>query len=65
MVKEIVAWQMHSPNSPLVEARLPVPELGPDDVLIQVAGCGLCPHRFVISLRRRQDKDAATSDSGA
>jgi 6-hydroxycyclohex-1-ene-1-carbonyl-CoA dehydrogenase len=39
---EIVAWQMESAGAPLVQRVLPVPELGAGDVLIEVAGCGLC-----------------------
>jgi 6-hydroxycyclohex-1-ene-1-carbonyl-CoA dehydrogenase len=39
---EIRAWQMEKPEAPLVARTLPVPALGPGDVLIEVAGCGLC-----------------------
>jgi 6-hydroxycyclohex-1-ene-1-carbonyl-CoA dehydrogenase len=39
---EILAWQMEAPGRELVRRRLPVPKLGPGDVLIEVAGCGLC-----------------------
>ena len=39
---EIVAWQMETAEAPLVKRRLPVPELKSDDLLIEVAGCGLC-----------------------
>jgi 6-hydroxycyclohex-1-ene-1-carbonyl-CoA dehydrogenase len=39
---EIVAWQMDAPEAPLVRRVLPCPTAGPDDVLIAVAGCGLC-----------------------
>ncbi|MBI5548763.1 MAG: 6-hydroxycyclohex-1-ene-1-carbonyl-CoA dehydrogenase [Deltaproteobacteria bacterium] len=40
--KEITAWQMDAPGQPLVKRTLPVPKLGAGDVLVQVAGCGLC-----------------------
>lgn len=39
---EIRAWQMDKPEAPLVQRNLPVPELGAGDVLVEVAGCGLC-----------------------
>ena len=39
---EIRAWQMEKPGEPLVKNVLPVPELAAGDVLIEVAGCGLC-----------------------
>ncbi|MBI5480134.1 MAG: 6-hydroxycyclohex-1-ene-1-carbonyl-CoA dehydrogenase [Deltaproteobacteria bacterium] len=39
---EITAWQMDAPEAPLVKRTLPVPSLGPGDVLVEVAGCGLC-----------------------
>jgi 6-hydroxycyclohex-1-ene-1-carbonyl-CoA dehydrogenase len=39
---EIVAWQMDAPERPLVRRTLPVPELKAGEVLIEVAGCGLC-----------------------
>lgn len=39
---EIRAWQMEKPEAPLVKRSQPVPELGPGDVLVEVAGCGLC-----------------------
>lgn len=40
--KEIIAWQMDEPEKPLVRRPLPIPELGPKDALIEIAGCGLC-----------------------
>jgi 6-hydroxycyclohex-1-ene-1-carbonyl-CoA dehydrogenase len=40
--KEITAWQMDAPEKPLVRRTLPVPTLGPGDVLVEVAGCGFC-----------------------
>jgi 6-hydroxycyclohex-1-ene-1-carbonyl-CoA dehydrogenase len=39
---EIRAWQMDQPGAPLTRRALPVPDLGPADVLVEVAGCGLC-----------------------
>jgi len=42
MPKELTAWQMDAPEAPLVERTLPVPALNAGDVLVQVAGCGLC-----------------------
>jgi 6-hydroxycyclohex-1-ene-1-carbonyl-CoA dehydrogenase len=38
----IQAWQMVSPGSPLELKDYPVPEIGPADVLVKIAGCGLC-----------------------
>ena len=40
--KEIVSWQMATPNEPLVKTSVAVPELNASDVLVEVAGCGLC-----------------------
>jgi 6-hydroxycyclohex-1-ene-1-carbonyl-CoA dehydrogenase len=42
MPNEIRAWQMDEPGAPLVQRTQPVPELGAGDVLVEVAGCGLC-----------------------
>ncbi len=39
---EIRAWQMEKPEAPLVQKNFPIPELGPGDILVEVAGCGLC-----------------------
>lgn len=38
----IQAWQMTAPDAPLEAASRAVPEIGEQDVLVQVAGCGLC-----------------------
>jgi len=38
----IVAWQMEVPGQPLVRKELPPPEAGEGQVLVEVAGCGLC-----------------------
>lgn len=38
----IKGYQMVAPEAPLELKEYPVPELGPGDVLIEVAGCGLC-----------------------
>jgi 6-hydroxycyclohex-1-ene-1-carbonyl-CoA dehydrogenase len=40
--KEIVCWQMDAPAAPLIKRSVPVPALGAGDVLVEVAGCGLC-----------------------
>ena len=39
---EIVGWQMREPGAALEPVRRPVPLLAPDEVLVRVAGCGLC-----------------------
>lgn len=41
-IKEIIAWQMDAPGQPLVRRALPAPEPGAGEVVVQVAGCGLC-----------------------
>lgn len=38
----IKGFQMVAPEKPLELAEYPVPELGDGDVLVKVAGCGLC-----------------------
>jgi 6-hydroxycyclohex-1-ene-1-carbonyl-CoA dehydrogenase len=38
---KIKAWQMVEPGK-LAKAELPVPELGPNEALVEVAGCGVC-----------------------
>ncbi len=38
----IRGFQMVAPEKPLELAEYPVPELGASDVLVEVAGCGLC-----------------------
>lgn len=50
---KIEAWQMVQPTTKdkdtggmnpgkLAEASIPVPSLAPDEVLVEVAGCGVC-----------------------
>ncbi len=36
------AMLLHAPGAPLVETDLPTPEPGPNQVLIEVAACGVC-----------------------
>src|SRR5437660_883146 len=36
------AVRLIAPGQPLEDAELPVPEIGPSDVLVQVAACGIC-----------------------
>ena len=38
----MTAWQMMEPNKPLKRVELPIPEPGEGEVLIRVAGCGVC-----------------------
>ena len=38
---KIVAWQMIEPGK-LEKRELPVPELKPGEVLVEVKGCGIC-----------------------
>lgn len=40
--EKITAWQMTSVGKPLEKKELDVPELKEGDVLVQVAGCGVC-----------------------
>lgn len=40
--REITAWQMDAPGAPLVRRVLPVAEPSAGEVLVEVAGCGLC-----------------------
>lgn len=35
-------FEMHSPGAPLRPAHRILPKLGPDEVAVEVAGCGLC-----------------------
>ncbi|MBL8486580.1 MAG: alcohol dehydrogenase catalytic domain-containing protein, partial [Rhodocyclaceae bacterium] len=37
----IDTWQMTEPGK-LARTRIPMPELGPDDVVGEIAGCGVC-----------------------
>ncbi len=39
---KIDTWQMVEPGKPLVKTSIPVPELKPGEVLVEVAGCGVC-----------------------
>lgn len=48
-VKKIQTWQMVKPSNPktgehgvIERAEIPAPALGPGDVLVKVAGCGVC-----------------------
>ena len=38
----MTAWQMMEPNKPLKRVELPIQEPGEGEVLIRVAGCGVC-----------------------
>ncbi|MCA9669998.1 MAG: 6-hydroxycyclohex-1-ene-1-carbonyl-CoA dehydrogenase [Myxococcales bacterium] len=40
--REIIAWRMQGPEQPLVQQQLKAPGLGAGQVLLEVAGCGLC-----------------------
>lgn len=40
--KALEAWQMVAPDQPLVRKELPIPDLAPGEILIEIAGCGLC-----------------------
>jgi 6-hydroxycyclohex-1-ene-1-carbonyl-CoA dehydrogenase len=45
--EKIQTWQMTEQGKggkpgKLVQTTIPVPELGPDDALVKVAGCGVC-----------------------
>lgn len=37
----IDTWQMTEPGK-LLKTRIPMPELGPGDVVVKIAGCGVC-----------------------
>lgn len=39
---KIFSWQMTSPKEPFQKVEKPVPELKPGEVLVKVAGCGVC-----------------------
>ncbi len=39
---KIIRYEMRAPNEPLVRAETEAPALAPGDVLVEVAGCGLC-----------------------
>jgi len=39
---EILSWQMTKPGEPFERTSTPAPSLNPDDVLVQIAGCGVC-----------------------
>lgn len=38
----MISWQMTAPGQPLQEVTSPIPEPGPGQVLVKVAGCGVC-----------------------
>lgn len=40
--RKTTAWMMTEPGKPLTETRLPAPTLGRGEVLVEVAGCGVC-----------------------
>jgi 6-hydroxycyclohex-1-ene-1-carbonyl-CoA dehydrogenase len=42
MGKEARRWLMTGKGEPLVEVTFDVPTLGPDEVLVEIAGCGVC-----------------------
>lgn len=38
----MISWQMTEPGHPLKKVESPLPEPGPGQVLVKVAGCGVC-----------------------
>lgn len=38
----MISWQMTKPGEPLAMVEAPIPEPGPGEVLVKVAGCGVC-----------------------
>ena len=38
----MISWQMVEPNKPLEPVELPLPKPGSGEVLLRVAGCGVC-----------------------
>ena len=42
MTDRISSWQMIEPGQPLELTDGPLPEPGPDEVLLEVTACGLC-----------------------
>lgn len=38
----MISWQMTGVNQPMLRSEAPAPQPGPDEVLIKVAGCGVC-----------------------
>ena len=38
----MISWQMVAPNEPLQRVESPLPEAGDGEVLLRVAGCGVC-----------------------
>jgi 6-hydroxycyclohex-1-ene-1-carbonyl-CoA dehydrogenase len=38
----MISWQMTEPGKPLAKVEAPIPEPGPGEVLVKVAGCGVC-----------------------
>ncbi|MGH8747023.1 MAG: alcohol dehydrogenase catalytic domain-containing protein, partial [Burkholderiales bacterium] len=38
----MLAMRLHAPGTPLRAERVPVPEPGPGQVLIEVSACGVC-----------------------
>jgi 6-hydroxycyclohex-1-ene-1-carbonyl-CoA dehydrogenase len=42
MAMRMHRWEMRAPNEPLVKVECALPVLGEDEVLVRVAGCGIC-----------------------
>ena len=38
----MISWQMTEPGKPLEKVEAPIPDPGDSDVLVKVAGCGVC-----------------------
>ncbi|WP_319408924.1 6-hydroxycyclohex-1-ene-1-carbonyl-CoA dehydrogenase [uncultured Desulfosarcina sp.] len=38
----MISWQMTEPGKPLEKVEAPIPDPGPGEVLVKVAGCGVC-----------------------
>ena len=38
----MISWQMTAPGKPLECVEAPIPEPGPGEVLVKIAGCGVC-----------------------
>jgi 6-hydroxycyclohex-1-ene-1-carbonyl-CoA dehydrogenase len=38
----MISWQMTEPGKPLEQVEAPIPEPGPGEALVKIAGCGVC-----------------------
>ena len=60
----MISWQMTEVNKPIIKVESPMPTPGQGEVLLRVAGCGVCHTDLGFLLRRGPDQIPDAPDPG-